>query len=358
MIPRGYLICIVAALCLAPTPAKAQSSAGGAAPRIAPGAKAGVLTIFTAPGNADVALRGPMDLAGRTPIDVPPLMTGAYSVVAQGPGLSRTHGVIFLPPPGGLPFIVSEPLGVRGLNFPGVPDMMSGRGNRGFTLATSAVGAGFMAVRAHIFYRRRLDEVGNFAADRAQNEKDYRNAWMIYGLSVWGASAVDYWIRPRISLTETTPTRLTLGVPVASRGGAVWRSLLIPGAGQEFGNHRTRSVVWLTATLFSGAGYVVSDYRTRRDETDLKWAKIRADNATPSELVQRKLEFDQARRSRDESKDIRRGFVVGTLSLHALNILDATMMRLNLQAPEKPKISSIAPIMLPDGPGVGIALSF
>ncbi len=358
MIPRGYLICFAAAVCFAPTLAPGQTSTSDGTPRLAANSRPGVLTIFTAPENADVSMRGIAHLTGRTPIDVPPLMEGEYSIVVQGPGLSRAQGVIYLPPRGGLPFIISEPLGVRGLNFPGVPDLMSGRANRGLTLVAGAVGAGFMAVRAHIFYRQRLDEVGNFAADRAQDEKDYRNSWMIYSAAVWGTSAVDYWIRPRISLTETTPTRLTLGVPRATRGGAVWRSIIVPGAGQEFGNHRTRSVVWLAATLLSGAGFVVSDYRTQRDETDLKWAKIRAGNASPSELVQRQLELDQARRSRDESKDIRRSFVIGTVSFHALNILDAMMMRLNLQKPDKPKISSIAPIMLPDGPGVGVTLLF
>lgn len=366
MIPRGYLICLAAAaIYLAPTLAKGQSSSTVTPPSLLPApAKSSVLTIFTVPDNAHVTMRGKADLTGSTPVDVPPLMTGPYSVVVQGPGLSRTQGVIYLPPPGGLPFILSEPPGLssalifRGFNFPGVPDLTTDRPGRGITLLTGAVGAGFMAVRAHIVYRQRLDEVGNFAADRAQDEKYYRNAWVIYGAAVWGTSAVDYWIRPRLSLTETTPTRLTLGVPTASRGGAMWRSLLVPGAGQESGNHQTRSVVWLASVLLSGAGYVVTDYRTHRDETDLKWAQIRYDAAAPSEQAQRQLELDQARRSVDESKDIRRGFVFGTLSLHALNIVDAMMMRLNLPAPDKPKVSSIAPIMLPDGPGVGVALRF
>jgi len=364
MVPLRYWVCLAAAVCLTPTLAHAQSLEGGTILRSAETARPPVLTIFTVPENADVTMRGNSDLTGRTPLDVPPLMTGLNTVLVQGPGFSRTQGVIFLPPRGGLPFVVSEPPGVsaglilRGFNFPGVPDWTAGRAGRGVTLGAGAIGAGLMAVRTHISFRKRLDEVGSFAIDRAQDEKDYRNAWFIYGVAVWGTSAVDYWIRPRLSLTETTPTRLTLGVPRASRGGAVWRSLLIPGAGQEFGNHRTRSVLWLTAVLLSGAGYVVADYRVQRDATDLKWAGINLNNASPSEQAERLLKFEQAGRSLDVSKDIRRGFVLGTAAIHAVNLIDAMIMPLNLPAPSKPKVSSIVPLVLPNGPGVAVSLRF
>jgi hypothetical protein len=278
--------------------------------------------------------------------------------------MSRTQGRIFLPIHGGLPFVVSEPPGVsaglilRGFNLPGVPNMTSGRAGRGVTLAAIGLGTGIMAVRTHFTYRQRLDEVGNFAADRAQVEKSYRNAWLLYGAAVWGTSAIDYWIRPRISLMETTPTRLTIEVPKASRSGAVWRSLLVPGAGQEFGNHRTRSLVWLASELLAGAGYVVTDYRVQRDDTDLKWAQINVDSAGPSEKAQRQLQLEQATRSVQASKDIRRGFLIGTASLHALNLIDALIMPLNLPVPDKPKVSSLFPIILPDGPGVAVSLRF
>jgi uncharacterized protein DUF5683 len=362
MIHRGYLLCLAAVLTL--TPSLAQGQAPPLSPQASKTSKPAALTIFTAPENATATLRGPGDLAGRTPLEVPPLMTGSFSIIVEGNGLSRTQGVIHLPPAGGLPFMVSEQPGVslglilRGINFPGVPNMAGGRLPRGVPLLTGALGAGIMAVRAHLYYRDRLDEVGEFAADRAQEEKNQRNDWIIYSAALWGMSAVDYWIRPRFSLNETTPTRLTLGVPRATRGGAIWRSILIPGAGQEFGNHRTRSVVWLSTVILSGAGYVVADYRYDRDVTDLKWAQIGVDNATPAELPTREAQLAQAQRSLDESKDIRRGAVVIGAAFYALNVFDTMIMRLKLEPPEKPKVSSIAPIMLPDGPGVGVTLLF
>ncbi len=364
MMPRGFLVCVAAAVCLAPSFAAGQTP-GGSKP-LAPSQlpRSSVLTILTIPENAEVTLHGASDLTGRSPLDVLPVMTGIYSIVIQGPGFSRTHGLIFLPAEGELPFVVSEPPGVspalilRGFNFPGVPDMTGGRVGRGITLATAAVAAGVMAVRAQLTYRDRLDEVGDFAGDRAEDERYARNAWITYGGVVWGMSAIDYWIRPRISLLETTPNRLTLGAPKATRGGAVWRSLLIPGAGQEFANHRTRSIVWLASVIGSGAGYVVADYRVRRDETDFKWAQINVDSAGPSNQTQRQLQLEQASRSLSASKNIRQGFLIGTVSFYALNVLDAMVMYLHLTAPDKPKVSSIAPIMLPDGPGLAVNVRF
>jgi hypothetical protein len=237
-------------------------------------------------------------------------------------------------------------------------NFMGQRVGRGIPMTTAFLGAATMAVRGHIAYRDRLDEVGDYAADRAADEKYGRNAWLIYGAAAWGVSAVDYWVRPRIELIETTPTRLTLGVPKATRVGAMWRSILVPGAGQEYGNHRTRSIVWLSSVLGAGAGYVVTDYRVRRDETDLKFAQINADSAGPSEQVQRQEELEQAERSLEASKDVRTGFLIGIAAFHALNIFDSMVMYLNLPAPEKPKVSSISPIMLPDGPGIGVDFRF
>ena len=132
----------------------------------------------------------------------------------------------------------------------------------------------------------------------------------------------------------------------------------MPGAGQEIGNHRTRSIAWLSSVLLAGAGCVVSDYRVTRDETDLKWANINLAGANPSEQAQRQQELAQAERSLQASEDVRRGFVIATASLYALNVLDTMIMPLHLSAPDKPKVSSIAPTILPDGPGVAVSLRF
>jgi hypothetical protein len=361
MILRRPLVSL-ALLCLTPTFALGQSDA---VPKPMEGQKASVLTVLTEPFNVQMTLSGTSKLTGPTPLDIPPNMVGVHKVLIPGQaGIARTQGSIYLPAPGALPFVVSEEPGIspvlilRGLNFPGIPDLMGGQIGRGLGFTTAAVGAGVMAVRAHVFYRQRLDEVGGFAADRAQDERYQRNAWLTYGAAVWGMSALEYWIRPRFSLIETTTSRLTLGVPKVTRVGAMSRSLFLPGAGQEYANHRTRGIVWLSAVLGAGAGYVVADYKVQRDETDLKWAQINLDDAGPSTVAQAQAELGQAERSLNASKDIRTAFLIGIVGFYALNVADATVMYLTLQAPEKPRVSSISPIMLPDGPGLGVSMKF
>jgi len=361
-LPR-YLIAAV--LSMAPLTAAAQ--VGAPAPGSTTPTSPPILTIFTVPDNADVRLEGATDINGRTPLDLPPTVTGQYSITVQGAGFARTQGVIVLPARGGgaLPYVLSEPregsmaLFLRGLvNYPGIPDLTSGRQSRGITLGVAATAGLFMAGRAHLFYRDRLDEPGDFAADRAEDERHQRNAWFAYTAGLWGLSAIDYWIRPRLDLSETTPIRLTLDVPKVTRFGATWRSLLVPGAGQEFGSHRTRSIVWLGGVAIAAAGYVVADYRVRYDETKVKWTGIYVDSAGPTERPKLLLQLEQQRRDLEASKNVRRGFVIATASVYALNLIDAMIMPISPPEPKRPKVSSLDPIIGPEMTGLAMRFRF
>lgn len=323
-----------------------------------------ILTLLTVPKDAQVALRGKSKLGGKTPLDLPGTATGKFSIIVEGDGLARTHGVIYLPERGQLPFVLSEPrssslsLFLRGFNYPGVNAFSGSRTNRAVPYVLSATGGLFMAVRSHLYYRDRLDEVGDFAEDRSRTERSTRNAWLIYTGGVYAMSALDYWIRPRVELVENTATRMTLDVPRTTRAGAMWRSLLVPGAGQEFANHRTRSTIWLSSVLVSAAGYVVADYWVSRDEVDVKWAQIGVDTAPPAGLDPALLKLEQENRDLDVSRGVRKAFGIATVGFHALNLLDATIMYLSLPIPEHPKVSAITPIVTPELAGAAIHLTF
>ena len=171
-------------------------------------------------------------------------------------------------------------------------------------------------------------------------------------------SALDYWIRPRIELVENTATRMTVDVPKATRAGAMWRSLLVPGSGQEFANHRTRSSIWLSTVLVSAAGFVVADYWVSRDEVDVKWAQIGVDTAPPAGLDQALLKLEQENRDLDVSRGVRHAFGIATVGFHALNLIDATVMYLSLPIPDHPKVATIAPIVSPELAGAAVHLTF
>lgn len=359
---RIYLV--LAGLLLGALPVAMPSEAATPADSTAAPARPPILTLLTIPENAKVRLLGSSKLEGTTPLDLPATTTGRYSVVVQGSEFARTHGVIYLPPRGEAPVVLSESPGVspalilRGFNFPGAPDLLTARKGRGVALAAGGLTAGFMAIHSHLWYRDRLDEVGGYAADRAQDEKSYRDSWALYGLATLGLSAIDYWIRPRFALHESTPDHLTLDVPHVSRGGAIWRSILVPGAGQEFGNHRTRSVVWLGGVLLFGAGYVVADYKVHRDQTDVKWAQISVDSAGPSDAYQLQLDLEQQERSLQASKDIREGAAIATAGWWALSIVDAIIMPLTPPKQKAQKVATVSPLITPRSAGMQVSYRF
>ena len=368
---RGIGLLVLAALVSSfPRPASGQAPGGSRPPtsgRTAPDPRArapGVLTLVTEPKSAFLSLSGSSGITGRTPLDLPASMIGRYKIVVQGVGFSRSEGSIYIPPKGALPFVASEPRGIspelilRGFNYPGLPDFTSGHRARGVALAAAGTSALVMAGASHLTYRKRLDDPGSFAFDRAMEARRFRDAWVVYGAAVVSASAFDYWIRSRIDLKEATPTRLTLDAPTVSRVGAVWRSLLLPGAGQEFANHRTRGAGWLGVILLTGAGVVVADNHVHQDQTDLNWAKADLSNAPPSEQARKQLEVDQARRNLQASDDIRRGFVIASVWLHVVNLVDAAVMPLTVPAATAPKSSSITPALGPGGAGVAVTLRF
>ena len=323
-----------------------------------------ILTLITIPENAKVNLKGASVLEGTTPLDLPSTTTGRYSVLIEGAEFARTHGVIYLPARGEVPVVLSEAPGVspalilRGFNFPGIPDLNTERKGRGGFLLAGGLGAGFMAIHSHLWYRDRLDEPGDYAADRAKDEKAYRDSWAIYGLATLGLSAIDYWTRPRFALHEATPNHLTLDVQHVNRGGAIWRSIVSPGAGQEYGNHRTRSIVWLGGVLLFGAGYVVADYKVHRDETDVKWAEVYLDSAGPSESYQAQLDLEQQRRSLESSKDIRTGAAYAIAGWYALNVIDAVIMPLTPPKQRPQKVATVSPLITPRSAGMQVSYRF
>jgi hypothetical protein len=332
----------------------AATAAAQTPPAGAPHDQAGttVVTLLTASPETHIKLRGRGALQGRSPLDLPPWINGRYSVVARGEDVAQTQGVLTLSGRSGEhALLISEPPGlsaglvVRSLNFPGMPDVTARRTQRGLALATAATGAVFAGVRAHLRYRDRLDEFGDLASRRAQDERSARSDWITYGAAVWTLSAVDYWIRPRLDIQESTPTHVLLSVPRIGRSQILWRSLLVPGAGQDFSNHEIRGTVWLAAFLGAGAGFTMAEVALKRDQTDLDWARAQVDSAGPSERPARLREVAVRQNDLQSSEDVRRGFRTAAIAIYAANVIDAMLVpiRRNQEAPP-PRVSAAFPV--------------
>jgi hypothetical protein len=321
-----------------------------------------ILTVLSSPPNVSLSLSGPAEVYGRTPMDLPSSVVGRFSLLAEGGGVAKTQGVFAFNPRGAAPYCLSEPPGmsagllVRSLNYPGVPAMTVKRALRGAPLAMAETGAIVQALRAHLRYRDRLDEPGILSGVRASEERRVRNAWIIYGASVWGVSAIDYWIRPRFTVQEATPTRLSLVIPTLDRQEVVTRSLIIPGAGQEFANHSTRGALWLAGVLAAGAGYTAAEAIVDHKRADIAYNQILADSSGPGDQLRYLREIEVLRSDVKSAQDLRRGFAYGALAIYAANLVDALVLSIGPPpAKTPPRVSATFPI----GPGgAGFALTY
>lgn len=319
----------------------------------APPATAGppILTVLSNPSNVTLSLTGPTEVYGRTPMDLPSSVVGRFSVTAQGGGVAKTQGVFSFSPRGQAPFCLSEPPGmsvgllIRSLNYPGIPAMTVKRTLRGLPLALAETGALVQATRAHLDYRDRLDEPGAFSGLRAREERRVRNAWLAYGAGVWAVSAIDYWIRPRFAVQEATPTRLSLVIPTLDRQEVVVRSLIIPGAGQEFSNHGARGALWLTGVLAAGAGFTAAHAHLQHKRADLEFNQLLADSSGPGDQLEYLRRVAILRNDIRSAEDLRRGFGYAVLAIHAANIIDAMVLSIGPPEPAtEPRVSATFPI--------------
>ena len=60
--------------------------------------KSASLTILTSPADAHIAMIGASHVWGTSPLDMPTLLAGRYSLTLSALGRSNSQGVIFIPP--------------------------------------------------------------------------------------------------------------------------------------------------------------------------------------------------------------------------------------------------------------------
>ncbi|HEY7727026.1 MAG TPA: DUF5683 domain-containing protein, partial [Candidatus Eisenbacteria bacterium] len=244
------------------------------------------------------------------------------------------------------------------VNAPGVPALSSGHPERGLALAVAAAGSGFGAVRAEILRSRDSRRGDAEARDRTEDDRVYRNRWLGFAGVVWAMSALDYAGRARVQLLEATPTRVTLGIPRVTRGGMLWRSLLVPGGGQEFAGQSARGTGWLAATLACGAAYLIADFEHQRDLSRLSRAEAEYAALDSTQKSMYLPALAQLRNESDTSRRWRGGFATATVGLYALNVIDALAAPIRRDdGTGQPRFSLSAPVA-PDQAALQLSYRF
>jgi hypothetical protein len=170
-------------------------------------------------------------------------------------------------------------------------------------------------VRDQIEYSSKKDDPG-FEGERALDFKYARDRWILYTGGVWLLSAMDNIVRPRLDAVEATTSRATLITPEISRSGLIWRSILVPGAGQDCAGKNLRGAAWLGATLLSGAAYVTASESHHRIQTKLAEAK---------ELLLQ-ADVDHFTKREDDSRKLMDKLMLTTLVIYAANVVDAGLV--------------------------------
>lgn len=340
----------------------------GAAPRASRAQQAAperaTLTLLAQTPTARITIDGTSVLSGPSPLDVPVGWWGPHSVSVGAPGFAKGQFLLAIPSTGQAPYSLSERPGLsfgllfRAMNFPGLPDYSSGHASRGLVLGTAALGGGFGILHAERAHTRDAKRNDLEAADRSEDDRAYRNRWIGYVGAVWALSALDYASRARVHVLESTPTRVTLAIPKVTRGGMFWRSLLVPGAGQEFAGQRARGVGWLSATLACGAAYLIADFEHERDLSRLSRGEqnyAALDSTLKPTYLPALVELQK---DADASQKWRKGFALATAGFYAVNLLDALTVPIRRDdGTGEPRFTLSAP-MSPDRAALSLSYRF
>jgi hypothetical protein len=171
--------------------------------------------------------------------------------------------------------------------------------------------------------RARLDE-SRARADFADDDR-MRKIWLAYTGGLWLGSAAETWLlTPSATLSPGEEGEWVVHAAPRSRGAALWRSLLIPGAGQRFVGRDTRANFFLGSCLAATAASLIAQdafLTARRDVGDARRHLEAAQTTAERDLWSTRLSKSQ--QDRDDLSLVRWVLVGGSTYLYLWNLVDA-----------------------------------
>ena len=151
-----------------------------------------------------------------------------------------------------------------------------------------------------------------------------RDLWAAYLAVTWASASFEAWLTPRPTLHRHANGDYLLSMPRVTSWQAIWRSALVPGAGQRYLGRNTRANVTAFLTYGLTAGGLIAydallDARRDRDE-----AQRRYDQAvTTTQLERRRGVLDAASADANDRNTWRWSLLGAAAAVHLWSILDA-----------------------------------
>jgi len=150
-----------------------------------------------------------------------------------------------------------------------------------------------------------------------------------------------------ITLRRKTPAR------------AFFRSMIIPGWGQSYYGHKTKSMAFALGTMASALGYLLAkDDYDGKVETYNIYKQALADTRRWSDLRHIETELRQAQREANDAETRMNALMIMAVGVYALNLIDTIVLFPEHTAYTEYKALTVVPDIKPDGAALSLAVRF
>lgn len=315
---------------------------------VAPRAHAAGSILTSDPSGVQLAVLGPVELYGKTPLDLQELPEGEYRFFVQEPGFPAARGRIARDESG---FVQRSWAGPRALLLPpGTVHLERGE-RRGLIY----LGAATASLSMGLIWQGRLDDAAQSrdsagrlyekaqsedaidsarlalaqAEDEETDAKEVRGLWFAYLGTTAAMSFVEAALMtPGTDLRVSEQGDYSIRLPASHRGLHALRSALVPGAGQRYmGRQGAANLFTFAVGAFAAASVLAQDsfLEQRREQADAQRRLQLAD--TESEVRSALANLQQEEKETDQASNVRWGVVGALGAAYLWNVIDAATSR-------------------------------
>jgi hypothetical protein len=302
-----------------------------------------------------LSLRGDAKVSGVSPLRIPGPLTGDYWLTAEGRGFEKQRGRVSIRLDEEGSRIVGQGAVSPAQNmrraflFPGYAQVGYSEHGRailmGATGIASLVMVGFAqddlwdetdekeAVESQLASATNADDRARLQRDLREAEEEeslarsQRNLYLYSTAAVWGISLADAaFFSPRFDVSAANETGLSISMHKRTRPGAIARSLLFPGLGQQYNGQSTKAFFVAAGGILGTAIFLTQHEDVLQAESEFDQVSVRAANTPLGE--ERDLLLEQAKLKaveRDSQARQRLWTLLGLGGFWGISLLDTAL---------------------------------